>query len=81
MARRKRKTAAIHVLPGIERRDLTGECPATAVLNSAIKNGVTDVIVIGRDRKGERYVAASLSDIDQTVGRLMGAVTYLASSK
>lgn len=81
MARRtKRKTATIHVLPGIERRDLTGDVPEKAVLSAAIKQGVTDVIIIGRDRQGQRYIATSMSDMDQAVGRIITAANYLASA-
>lgn len=72
--------ADIHVLPGVERRDLAGVAlPSEEVLQAAINNGVTDVIVIGRSRDGSLYVAGAPPDVDKAVGMLMRAVSVLAS--
>ncbi len=72
--------AEVHVLPGIERRDLAGHAiPPAEVLQAAIDKGITDVVVVGRDRQGELYVAGAAPDADRAVGLLMRAVTYLSS--
>ena len=80
MARRKRKGATIHVLPGIERRDILGTLPAERLLQNAIKAGVTEPIVVARDRHGDLYIASAMPDVDRAVGYLMRAATFLASS-
>lgn len=72
--------AEVHVLPGIERRDLLAPLPAAELLQKAIENGVTDVVIVGRERDGSLYVASASSDIDRDVGMLMRAVTYLSSA-
>lgn len=72
-------SATIVVLPGVERRDLAGNpTPSASVLRAAIDNGVTDVIVVGRDRSGELYIAGAPPDVDRTVGMLMRAVAVLS---
>jgi hypothetical protein len=72
-------TAEVFVLPGVERRDILGvNLASEEVLRFAIEQGVTDVVVIGRDRHGEQYVASSLADCDRAVGMLMRAATFLA---
>ena len=71
--------AEVYVLPGVERRDLAGEpIPAQEVLQAAIDNGLIDVVIVGRDRAGEFYLATSGSDTDRAVGQLMRAVTFLS---
>ncbi len=73
--------ADIHVLPGVERRDLVGPATdAARVLQASIDKGITDVIVVGRDRRGELYLAGTAPDADKTVGLLMRAVNMLASA-
>lgn len=73
--------AEVYVLPGVERRDLAGSpCPSSEVLQAAIDKGVTDVVVIGRDRQGELYIAGAPPDVDKTVGMLMRAVSILSSA-
>lgn len=67
------------VMPGLERRDLETDTPSDDVLRAAINAGVNDVIVIGRERNGELYLAAAIADADRVVGRLMWAVQFLAS--
>lgn len=80
-ARRKR-SAKVYVLPGVERRDLGGvRIPSTEVLQAAINNGVHDVIVVGKDRAGGLYVAGAPPDVDRAVGMLMRAVTFLSECK
>lgn len=72
--------ADVHVLPGIERRDLVGApLRDEVVLQAAIEKGVTDVVIVGRHRDGSLYVAGSGNDADRTVGRLMSAVWFLTS--
>lgn len=71
--------AELHVMPGVERRDLLGVLPAEQLLQKAIDAGITDAIVIGRDREGRPYIATCMSDVDRAVGRIMHAATYLAS--
>lgn len=71
--------AEIHVLPGIERRDLCGETLSSEiVLTKAIESGVTGAIVIGLDRSGTLYIAADATDVDRVVGMLMRAVAFLS---
>lgn len=73
--------ADVHVLPGIERRDLAGSPVSTEdVFKSAIEKGVTDVVVVGRDRKGDLYIAGAPPDVDRTVGMLMRAVNILSGA-
>lgn len=73
--------AQVHVLPGIERRDLPADITAEQVLQAAIDAGITDAIIIGRDRQGQQYIAASIGDIDRTVGRIMSAVAFLTNAR
>jgi hypothetical protein len=73
--------AKVYVLPGVERPDLAQDVPSRHVLERAVENGVTDVIVIGRDRTGDRYIASSSGDADRIVGALMWGVMYLSKSK
>ena len=80
MARRKR-SAKLYVLPGVERRDLAGSTvDSLKVLQCAIDAGVTDVVVVGRNRQGELYVAGSSPDMDKVTGSLMRAVHMLAGA-
>jgi hypothetical protein len=72
--------AEVHVLPGVERRDLLGVLPAEQLLAAAIEQGITDVIIVGRKRDGTPYVASGVSNVDCAIGRLMGAVTYLTTA-
>lgn len=73
--------AEIHVLPGIERRDLAGApVPSAEVLQSAIDKGVMDVIIVGRSRDGSLFIAGAPPDVDKAVGMLMRAVSVLAAS-
>ena len=70
----------IEVLPGVERNDLIEDAPSPDVLVAAIESGLTDVIVIGRDRAGEFYLASASGDTDHVVGMLMRAVARLADT-
>lgn len=72
--------AEVHVLPGVERRDMIGVLPAEQLLQKAIDQGISDVVIVGRDRSGNPYVASAMSDVDRAVGRLMYAATFLAQS-
>lgn len=71
--------ADVHVLPGIERRDITGP-PADAVdvLSDAIKHGVTDVVVVGRQRNGAPYIASASNDADKVTGILFRAARLMS---
>ena len=72
--------ADVHVLPGIERRDMvSAPTESRLVLEAAIENGITDATVVGRDRQGHLYVAGAQPDVDRTVGLLMRAVSVLSS--
>jgi hypothetical protein len=73
--------AGVHVLPGIERRDLLGVLPPEQLLQKAIENGVTDVVIVGRARDGSPYVASCVADADKAVGQLMRAVTFISGSE
>jgi hypothetical protein len=65
-------------LPGVERRDLGGETPADRVLTAALDAGLLDVVVVGRDRCGEFYLAASDGNADAVVGKLFRAAQWLS---
>lgn len=71
--------ADVHVLPGVERRDIGDDVAPADVLRCAIENGVTDAIVVGKARDGSLYLAAESSDADLVVGKLMRAATFLAT--
>ncbi len=75
----EQKTADIVFLPGVERRDIdeVGNIDPADVLQGAVENGVTDVIVVGRRRDGSRYVASALPDTDRVLGILVDAVFYV----
>ncbi len=45
-----------------------------------IEAGVTNVIIVGRDRAGELYVASANGDADRDVGMLMRAVSHIAGA-
>ena len=71
--------AEVHVLPGVERRDLLGVLPTEQVFQRALDAGVTDVLIVGRQRTGELYVSSGCDDVDRAAGMLMRAVNYLTS--
>jgi hypothetical protein len=71
--------AEVHVLPGVERRDLMVPLPCAELLQKAIDAGVTDAVIVGRARDGSLYVASASTDVDRDVGRLMRAVEFLTS--
>jgi len=73
-------SADILLLPWVERRDLGGARPDHDVLAGAIAEGVSGIVVVGRDRRGELYIASSTGDADKVIGQLMQAVQYLASA-
>ncbi len=73
--------ADVHVLPGVERRDIGEGVPSSEVLRYAMENGVTDVIVVGRVRDGDLYLAAECHDADSVVGKLIRAANFLADSE
>lgn len=74
-------------LPGVEPQDAAPETepdePASvsdnAVLTHALKLGVTNVIVVGRQKDGARFVSSGPMDNDKMVGVLMDAVTFLTN--
>lgn len=64
--------------PGVERRDLGGDVSPKDVLLAANDAGLGDVIVVGRDRAGAFYLAASDGNADAVVGKLFRAAQWLA---
>lgn len=73
-------TADVIVLPGIERRDIVGEpLDSRHVLQAAIDLGITDVVIVGRHRNGELYVAGAPNDVDRSAGLLMRGAWFLSS--
>lgn len=72
--------AEVHVMPGVERRDIGVDVPSSQVLASALDAGVTDCIVIGLSREGQPYLAAESANADAVVGKLMRAVHMLTSA-
>lgn len=73
--------AEIHVLPGIERRDLAGpaEGDAHRILQAAIGAGVTDVVVVGKCRDGSQWVSTSMGDADRAAGIMLRAANWLTT--
>jgi len=73
--------AEVIVLPGVERPSLGAvHCLSTEkVCAAAIDAGVTDVVLVGRDRDGSLYVAAGNGDAEKMAGMLMRAVHMLTS--
>lgn len=73
--------AEVHVLPGVERRDLAGRnLGVDEVLMQAAGEGLSEVVVVGRDRGGVFYIASSMQDADRCVGYLVRAANVIASS-
>lgn len=70
--------ADVHVLPGVERIGVGAPVPSADVLQFAIDNGVTDVVVVGRVGDGKLYVASDTGDIDAVIGKLHRAAHFLA---
>ena len=70
----------VHVIPGVERRDLLDTIVPRDLLNKANHEGVTDVTIIGRDRAGKFYLSSCLGDADKTVGMLYRAITLIAGA-
>ncbi|MFG1340383.1 hypothetical protein [Xanthobacter autotrophicus] len=75
--------AEVHVLPGVEGRDLAGpaEGDAARILAAAIDAGITDVVVVGKDRDGTQWVSTSMGDADRAAGVMLRAATWLASGR
>ncbi|QRG06108.1 hypothetical protein EZH22_24470 [Xanthobacter dioxanivorans] len=72
--------AEIHVMPGVERRDLIGpEIPARQTLEEAITAGLHDVIIVGKWPDGSQYVAVSMADADRAAGIMLRAANWLTS--
>lgn len=73
--------ADVHVLPGVERRDLAGPASgdAKAVLEAAIEAGVTDVVIVGKTLDGEQWVSTSMGDADRAAGIMLRAANWLTT--
>ena len=73
--------AEVITLPGVERPSLgsTRILPTDAVFGGALENGVTEVVVVGRQRDGSLYVAAANGDAEKVVGMLMRAIHLLTA--
>lgn len=56
-------------------------CNSSGILQSAIDAGVYDVIVVGKDRAGNLYIAGAPPDVDRAVGMLMRAVATLSDCR
>lgn len=68
------------VMPGVERRDLMGPpCLVEGVLNGALEQPLSDVIVVGRLTNGNWYIAARDSNPDITIAKLFSAATFLST--
>lgn len=67
----------ISVLPGIERRDIGKPVPSQVVLQAAIDNGVTDVIILGRSRDGSLYMAAEEANADALAGKVLRGLNFI----
>ncbi len=70
--------AKLFILPGVERRDLVGtKVDSERVLSRAIEAGLSECVVVGRDRAGELFIAGTEPDIDKVTGMLVNAVHWL----
>lgn len=72
-------SADIHLLPWVTRCDVGPQASSRDVLNAAIRDGVIDAVVVGRDPSGELYVAGVPSDVDVVLGLLARASQWLAA--
>ena len=73
--------AEVITMPGVERPSLGSLriLPTEAVCAGALENGITEAIIVGRQRDGSLYVAAANGDAEKAAGMLMRAVHMLAS--
>ncbi len=71
-------TDNIAVLPGVERRDLLPETEPNVILQSVKDKGIADLIVIGKQRDGEFFLAACDGNADAVVGKIFYAAQWLA---
>ncbi len=70
----------LHILPGVERRDMVGDVvPSAEVLQAAIDNGISDVVIVGRRRDGGLFVAGETNDVDRAAGILLRGASYVAN--
>lgn len=74
------KSARIYTMPGVERRDIGFSPTVERVINGAIEAGISAVVLVGIDRKGNLYVAGSPPSADTAVGMMMRGVQYLAGA-
>ena len=75
------KMADVHVLPGVERRDIGNTVTSDDVLKYAIETGVYDAVIVAKSRDGGLYIASENHDMDAVVGKLMRAVNFLSGSE
>lgn len=75
-------SADIINFPGVPERDWdTWGVDDEGVLTEAVKNGITGVVVVGRTPEGELYVASSCENLEEVLGRLHVAASYLGSMR
>ena len=73
--------ATVHVLPGVERRDIGPDIGPHKALTEAMSADLVDVVIVGRNKLGELFCASSLSNADWAVGMLMRAVTIIGGAE
>jgi len=74
--------AKIITFPGVPERDWDSwGIDDEGVLTQAVKNGVRSVVVVGRTPEGELYVASSCENLEEVLGRLHVAASYLGSMR
>lgn len=72
--------AEVHVLPGVERRDLGAPLGVESVMKAVAEADLVDLVVVGRTRLGEQYIASSMPDADKAVGMLVRAQHFIVEA-
>lgn len=75
-------SADIINFPGLPERDWERfGVDDEGVLSEAVRAGVRGVVVVGRTPAGELYVASSCENLEEVLGRLHVAASYLGSMR
>jgi hypothetical protein len=72
--------AELHILPGVERRDLLPEIPARTVLNKALDDDATKITIVGVARDGSFYLTSCCGNAYEMVGMLQRAITLVSGA-
>lgn len=67
-------------MPGVFRPEATPDTNAQACLRAAIDAGLDDVVIVGRDLKGDICLFGTANDADKSIGLLHRGIVYLADA-